>query len=122
MQPDGEQLVLDASNGLVLTGERAALSQWLRNALLTRRGVEQALPPTFGSTLGDIVGLSLTNISEIEEPVATAVESTILFHDRVAKVANMTIDFVDYDRIGFDAELVLDDDATLGITGGVGIG
>lgn len=122
MEPGGEQLVLDRSNDLVLTTERDALAQWLRNAIITNRGVEQSLPPEFGSTLASIVGVTVADLSEVEEPIATAVESTILYHDRVSQVTNLTVDFVDTDRVGFSADVVLDDDATLSLAGGATIG
>lgn len=122
IDPTGEQLTLDRSNDLTLCGEVDALSQWARNAIITRRGVEQSLPPDFGSTLGDLIGLSVADINDVEEPVATSVESTILYHDRISRIDDLSVDFIDSDRIGFDATIVLDDDAILSIAGGAAVG
>lgn len=118
----GVDLLLTPDFDLSFCNESQALSQWVQNALLTRRGDELSLPDDFGSTLSDVVGASPSGPSGVAEQVYTAVEEAILYHDRVDSVSDVRIEFIDDYRLAFEATVILDDNAVLTFGGGTSIG
>jgi phage baseplate assembly protein W len=118
----GIDLLLTPDFDLSFCNESQALSQWVQNALITRRGDELSLPEDFGSTLSDLIGSSPSGPSGVEEQVYIALEEAILYHDRVDSVSNVRIEFIDDYRLAFEATVVLDDNAVLTFGGGTNIG
>lgn len=118
----GEDLLLSPDFDLLICTEAAALSQWVQNVLITKRGEEIAFPENFGSDLADIVGESSASLLDIEERVIVAVEDALLQHDRVDSVKNVTVGFIDDYRLAFEATIVLDDNAVLTFEGATAVG
>jgi phage baseplate assembly protein W len=118
----GIDLLLTPDFDLSFCNESRALSQWVQNALVTRRGDELSLPEDFGSTLSDIIGSSPAGPAGVEEQIYIALEEAILYHDRVDSVSNVRIEFIDDYRLAFEATVILDDNAVLTFGGGTTIG
>jgi len=118
----GDDLSLSTEFDLVICDEGRALSQWVQNALVTRRGDELIFSENFGSVLADIVSTSTANISDIEEQVIVAIEDAILNHERIDRIDDVRVGFIDDYRLAFEATAILDDNSSLTFEGGATFG